>query len=286
MSSLDPSKYSLAPIVNLGEVEPQGGHPTPFAVPRALETLDTTFQAGRDVDPIERDRIKRDTRRLVMDLMLSRTIVHSEELYPNLPVLSASARSSVETPEDLFERTQQLTLNENAGSAKEIDMRFLKPKGHPSDNFDDDLDPRATGDVGHALQIPSARTLLGEWDLGADPGDYTWSAWRDAPSRVSTPIQRPVRPLPSPRSTQRFPQSQPTLGRQLPGHSLAAASNAGFPAVIPLQQSMRSSPPPVLQSSQAYPDFGASTQIERGPFGGRLESKKKKKPAKKRVGGF
>lgn len=287
LSSLDPRQYDLVPIIDFGQVEAHQAETFRFAhAPRALEGIESTFAAGRQADRIERDRIKSDTQRLVLDLVLSRTIVHSEDIRPSGRTSTiGNATSSTETPEDLFERTQQLTLDESAGSAKLVGLRFLIPKAAVPGTFEDEggLDPPP--DMSDALQTPSARRLLAEWDLGTDPAAYSWTGWRETPSRPSTPISRPVRPLPSPRSTQRFPQSQPSFTRQLPGYAPVIAPTAVSTAARPIQQSMRSSPPPVLQSSQVYPDFGASTQVERGPFGGRLETKKKK-PAKKRVGGF
>lgn len=307
VTNLDIAKYSLFPIVthrhnsrvsSSPTTTTPGPVPVPAAVvPERFDELMSTYTARSGLDKREKDRIQHDTQRLVLDLVLSRTVVHSEDpqALTTPPQRAGSNAVAIETPEDLFQRTQDLTLDEQP----KIEFRHLIPR----ETFDEtqadssrqvqppDKDPKAH------LQSSSARQLLGEWQIGSDPSEYIWSGWRDtstqSQSQVPTPHRRPVRPLPSPRAPQRAAQSQPTLGRYVPEIPPTHAPTFALPPTVrPLtfqptaNTNARSSPPPVLQSSQAYPDIGPSTQVERGPFGGRLETKARKKPAKKRVGGF
>lgn len=241
----------------------------------------------------ERRRIDLDIRRLVLDLVLSRTAVHSDASLSHSTQTEGTSSALVDTPEDLFQATQQLSLDESGGRAKKIDFKFLVPRSEYQPNIGIPPDPGGATDLDGILQTPSARRLLSEWTTGSDPIEYKWDDWRGPESRASTPLRRPVRPLPSPRATQRFAQSQGIPGRYAPTISasqvpfgLSSTTSYGPPEVRSQVPNMRSSPPPVLQSSQSLQDFGAATQVERGPFGGRLDVKARKKPAKKRVGGF
>lgn len=320
VTDLDTTKYSLFPIITPHHNSQASASTTPamgvnrttaVAAPGRYDELLSTYTARNGLDTREKDRIQQDTQRLVLDLILSRTVVHSEDPQaqtPPPPQRAGSSAMTIETPEDLFQRTQDLTLDEQP----KIEFRHLIPREMFDETEPDsirqaqapDKDPKAL------LQSSSARQLLGEWQIGSDPSQYSWSGWRDPLSQsqsqpqAPTPHRRPVRPLPSPRAPNQAAQSQPTLGRYVPEiQSIHAPTFALPPTVRPLtfQSGMnantntntntnaRSSPPPVLQSSQAYPDIGyigPSTQVERGPFGGRLETKARKKPAKKRVGGF
>jgi hypothetical protein len=230
--------------------------------------------------------MKHDTLRLVLELTLSRMIVHSDSV---APAPAATPRSSQEpqTADNLFERAEQLTLNDGGSKTNEIPFHWLSPRNtfEGEEQAHDNPDAR--------LQTDTARTLLSEWTVGTDPAEYKWSDWRREGSAPPTPIRRPVRPLPSPRTTGGFAQSQPDLRYRPPTLAqpqprrwppLTQPFNS-VPQIMAHTQIMRSSPPPV-QSSQPAHDPGPSTQVERGPFGGRLEGKSRKKAAKKRVGGF
>jgi len=234
-------------------------------------------------------RYQRDVRRLVLDLTLSRMVVHSEDMST---ASESSVRPSQEpaTADDLFERAGQLTLNDESDSRSGPPIfKWLSPRS----GFEQDL-VSSDGRPSEAdLDSPTARALLGDWNIGTDPTQFTWKDWRRETSAVPTPVRRPVRPLPSPRAsaTQTFAQSQqdtryrpPTIAQPRPQWALHASNS--IPNILAHGQGTRSSPPPVLHSSQSYQDLGGNTQAEPGPFGGRLDSKVRKKAAKKRVGGF
>jgi hypothetical protein len=253
-----------------------------------LNHIYATF-AKSDMSPFtdSQARHQRDTRRLVLDLTLSRMVIHSEQTSPADRLIRKSQES--ETADNLFERTGQLTLNDS-NEPGPPDFKWLAPRV----DFDSQLESHATGTPNaQSLDTVSSRALLSEWTIGSDPTQFTWKDWRRETSAVPTPVRRPVRPLPSPRAsaTQTFAQSQPNPRYQAPSIAQprpqwALHGSNSIPNIMAHGQGTRSSPPPVLHSSQSYQDLGASTQAERGPFGGRPDSKARKKPAKKRVGGF
>jgi hypothetical protein len=236
-------------------------------------------------------RYQRDTRRLVLDLTLSRMVVHSEEL-DTASGISVRASQEPSTADDLFERAGQLTLNDESDSRPgPPTFRWLPPRR----GFDQDLASRDVQPNKSDLDSPTARALLGDWKIGTDPTQFTWKDWRRETSAVPTTVRRPVRPLPSPRTTasQTFAQSQldsrsrpPTIAQPQPRSQWGLHTWNSIPNILAHGQGTRSSPPPVLHSSQSYQDLGGNTQAETGRFGGRLDSKSRKKAAKKRVGGF
>lgn len=119
---------------------------------------------------------------------------------------------------------------------------------------------------------------------------------------------RRIRPLPSSRShpslslsqpqSQVHPPSPPRTSRSHPFSHLippSLSTSQSMPSIPSLAQGPRSSPPPTMSQmgivtssqpegeSQDQEMGWASTQVERGKFGGKLEKKKKNK---KRLGGF
>jgi hypothetical protein len=253
-----------------------------------LESIYATF-ARSDMSPFtdSQARHQRDTRRLVLDLTLSRMVIHSEQTYSADRLIRKSQEP--ETADNLFERTGQLTLNDS-NEPGPPELKWLVPRVE----FDTQPEPQATGipDV-KSLDTAASRALLHDWTIGSDPAQFTWKDWRRETSAVPTPVRRPVRPLPSPRAsaTQTFAQSQPNPRYQAPiiaqpRPQWALHGSNSIPNILAHDQGTRSSPPPVLHSSQSFQDLGASTQAERGPFGGRPDNKARKKLAKKRVGGF
>jgi hypothetical protein len=269
-----------------------------------VATLSLADQSQPDIDPLDnifatfassnmspftdsQARHQRDTRRLVLDLTLSRMVVHSEQMYPAGSLIRKSQEP--ETADNLFERTGQLTLNDS-NEPSPPELKWLVPRVE----FDTQPESHAAGAPDpKSLDTAASRALLNDWTIGSDPTQFTWKDWRRETSAVPTPVRRPVRPLPSPRAsaTQTFAQSQPNPRFQAPNIAQprpqwALHGSNSIPNILAHDQGTRSSPPPVLHSSQSYQDLGASTQTERGPFGGRPEIKARKKPTRKRVGGF
>jgi hypothetical protein len=285
LASIDLERHELHRVATL-PLEPSFNQSQTTKDP--LEDIYATF-AKSDMSPFtdSQARHQRDTRRLVLDLTLSRMAIHSEQPNPADRLLRKSQEP--ETADNLFERTGQLTLNDSnePGLPK---LKWLAPRV----DFDTQPEPQATGTPdAKSLDSAASRTLLNDWTIGSDPTQFTWKDWRRETSAVPTPVRRPVRPLPSPRAsvTQTFAQSQPNPRYQAPSIAQprpqwALHGSNSIPNILAHGQGTRSSPPPVLHSSQSYQDLGASTQAERGPFGGRPDSKVRKKLAKKRVGGF
>lgn len=217
--------------------------------------------------------------RLADDLDLSRQVYHSTPLaMPPSTTPNGTQTTSLDTPEDLFAR---VSLNDR--EPPPITFSYFRNHGI---NPDSNSLPNPA-----ALATMSARHLLSEWQLGTDPGAYSWKAWLDPATLTSAPEPpvRPIRPLPGTRSPIR-----PTFAKAPPTVQTASASQPvgprtelrpaeSMPTSFRLPPAVaRSSPPPMPKSSQ---DFGfAQTQVEPGKFGGRAGGTKKK--VKKRVGGF
>jgi hypothetical protein len=227
-------------------------------------------------------RHQRDIRRLVLDLTLSSMVIHSEQIETPNPRPDRPSQEP-ETADNLFERTGQLTLNDSNESGPPV-LKWLAPRT--------DFGSQRETPVG---STPDTKSLDTPTSRGSDPTQFTWIDWRRETSAVPTSVRRPVRPLPSPRASgiQTFAQSQPnpryqppTVAQPQPRAQWALHGSMSIPNIMAHGQGTRSSPPPVLHSSQSYQDLGASTQAERGPFGGRPDVKVRKKLAKKRVGGF
>lgn len=260
---------------------------------------------------------KQQAKDLAVDLAMSSVVLHSEAL-PTAEYSTSRGMSS--TPaDDLLTRAGNLTLSEQAPAVYEF--RALPPRSDALYAVDDDeagppspapstVDPGGPDSKRAALEDVGMRTLLSDWSIGADPKTYQWKPWiepkpTDGMESPQTPVrQRPIRPLPSPRSAHaaRF-ASQPNLPR------LGLGTGIGGTNSPPLVSSRYAPPPiatikptelyrltpehspvasregsPVLPSSGLQAPVYAATQIERGVFGGRLEVKKKK--VKKRAGGF
>jgi hypothetical protein len=285
LTSIDLERHELHKVTTLPLGLPVGQSQT------SQDPLVNIYQifAISDMSPFtdSQARHQRDTRRLVLDLTVSRMVIHSEQIHPADRLIRKSQEP--ETADNLFERTGQLTLNDS-NEPGPPELKWLSPRVE----FDTQPEPSVTGRPDtKSLDSAASRALLNDWTVGSDPTQFTWKDWRRETSAVPTPVRRPVRPLPSPRAsaTQTFAQSQPNPRYQAPSIAQprpqwALHGSNSIPNILAHGQGTRSSPPPVLHSSQSYQDLGASTQAERGPFGGRPDSKARKKPAKKRVGGF
>ena len=207
--------------------------------------------------------------RLALDLSLSRTTLHTEDLSPP-PVLDATQRAEDED-DDVARAAQQLTLNDSAPAA--ITFSILHPRIEAPHQDWSELSEAETAnhDFGttptmDALQAPTAKSILAEWSLGSDPSAYTWKGWKDSRQPSVASSSRQVRPLPSPRIL--LAATQPP----------ALQPAASVPTLRPAPVASTQAP----QSSQEIGGF-VQTQVERGPFGARPVGKKK---VKKRVGGF
>lgn len=247
---------------------------------------------------------------LALDLSLSRHIF--------------SARPFTSPPDmtdDLETMTEALSL---ANDPPPVHFSYLQPIARDHYTRDQPVVEEAGSaePVEQALNLPpGVRLLLSEWDLGADPAEYAYHDPYDADAmNVSPPIARrkkaPTAILDSAisQSQSQFrvpPSIQPSniimaslLGPDLRGPPVIASSQpplvaASQPAFV-MNEPRRalasqptefnhtqlgySQPRSTFTATQSSQDLMPSTQVLPGPFGGRPAPKKK--PTKKRVGGF
>lgn len=231
--------------------------------------------------PRRRDRLH--ARQLALDLDLSRTVLFSEEISAHLERDPNHTRPPVETagtPEDEFARaTGQLSLHEREPPA--ITFSLLAPRTQAAPAYSDTDTSLPTRDDGPTkwAQGRTTRTLMAEWEIGADPRAYEWKGWREVSQNESTSsgTSRPIRPDPSPRT------AQTTFG-------IPAMTNSPAPFRKPIVNNAadlpQSSPLPArITESNGASQLVSNTQVERGPYGSRTAVAGKKK-VKKRVGGF
>ena len=170
-----------------------------------LPNADTRGPALKDA----RGRDARHIASLATDLALSMRVFSSDDLPPLTPADEVARPAT--TPEDVLQRAARLTLDEK--SAPEVKLHYLKPAEDTTEHGGEGL-PRPT------IQTPTVQYLLSEWNVGSDPGEYSWKSWvspadADADGDQQTtlrsgtqPSGRPIRPLPSSRGSPRPSQSQ------------------------------------------------------------------------------
>ncbi|WWD22865.1 hypothetical protein CI109_107360 [Kwoniella shandongensis] len=224
-------------------------------------------------------------------------------------------------PDDLFAQAAgQLSLKEK--EPPKIKFHFLTPRPNANENEIDG--EAVSESLEDGLQGLTARGLMNDWKLGEDPTEWRWSSWRkDDDTNLIGQTQssypnRVIKPLPSPRhspsirtqvpnqsqkqSQNSFPtlqtfsrppqsQTQPPFAFPVPpslGQTQNLSQTTKSLPQPPVRGMQRSSPPPSAVPMGDDDGGGmkgwASTQVERGVFGGR--EKKGKKGGKKRVGGF
>jgi len=256
---------------------------------------------------------------LALDLALSFVIIAPDESFSTKVHVSPARLRPGSTPEDMFDQAAELSLKDNQPPL--IKFSLLSPRSdhaaHPAEASENKIE----------IQGLTARHLLAEWDISSNPTDYLWKPLFEVKGaqQITTPT-RQIRPLPSPRPghyIQSQPSSLPTVpvlrqsqSQALPYTQNSRASIPSFAAhniagmrqpqstrlAMPLpsllrrpqtppRQHTRSSPPPVLSHSLVSGIDLPNTQVERGVYGGRLDSGQigkglRKKSVKKRAGGF
>ena len=265
-----------------------------------LGSLKNEFPAAQSGRSSKSSNARRqaDLNRLALDLALSTTVLSSEDF------VGAAAVQTPANADDFLSRAANLTLND--AEPPPITFTVIPPRSVPGKDEDSDsIEP----DPQSALQSLPARSVFNEWTLGSDPSEYTWKEWRNPAVDVENGISsRPIRPLPSPRSShpptfaseQAYPRppglsySQPqppsisAIPRPISSRTMETfGGTAAIARGLPLRVFGSSGIIGDLRSSS--PVLGADmdgpmTQVERGPFGGRMDGKKKK--VKKRAGGF
>ena len=247
-------------------------------------TAAAIYDSLKDAFPLSGARQRVDAQRLALDLALSSTILYCDDLDVAVKTARATPRlgdrdTDAQTPDELFTRAAGL-LSLTDLAPPEIVFSVLVPRAQETDAGDADEDEVGEGgeegdDPATRLQSITARTLLADWSLGADPREHTWKPKRTDEQRVDKTDVRPIRPLPSPSPS---PRGQLTF--PIPRQSIPTFETMPIPPRF-----QRSSPPPGLSGVSQADEVGhASTQVERGVFGGRPSAQGRRK-VKKRVGG-
>ena len=224
---------------------------------------------------------------LTLDLSLSTDIY-----VPHPLQLSPSSSGSLE--DDAFETMSRATEAMSIGVPEPppVNFGFLRPDfNRTDDHYAEDKDGHE-----HKTEQPAGvRLLLKDWEIATDPESYVYY---DPYGISGVGAPRPVRPtrLPPinetafrPTQSQRAP---PVVASSMPmapppiisSQPARAAPRANWQSQDVTMTPHRTGLYPSQDESQSQETFIPSTQVLPGPFGGRPAIKKK--PAKKRIGGF
>ncbi|CAL1705209.1 unnamed protein product [Somion occarium] len=233
---------------------------------------------------------------LALDLALSSDLFSSRVV-----------KTEVAVQEDDFETVSRATEAMSIGVAEppEMKFRFLDPISLEGEERARKSDEKAAESESGGFLLPlGVRLLLSDWTIGTDPQEYMYVDPYDAstaPSMHTMPRMqeksRKQAPLPSAATGSQGGQPQrppPVVAGPSAPPPIASSQLVHPPRVPSLPQSQQVPPrmfngasqptqagPPMSQNHMSMP----STQVLPGPYGGRPEPVKKK-PAKKRVGGF
>jgi hypothetical protein len=213
------------------------------SVSAILETLRTAYPERADTQAAKA-RHRKAVEALAVDLALSTAVLSSEAV----AVLAGEDVPAERNADDeMLARAAGLSLSETGPPA--VTFSVLKPRLPADDDAEDEEDGEA---VIHPLigsiQQPTVRSLLAEWTI-SPPASYTWQPWLSPPEGetesqpparltiIAPTAQRPIRPLPSPRS------SRPSS----PNPNLAAAPKSFSQPAAP----RRDAPPIIVQSQPA-----------------------------------
>lgn len=220
--------------------------------------------------PVQRETEARE--QLVLDLFLSNGVYSARQI-SNLHSFTA-AEATI--------HPKEMSYSEEPPEIKFGYFRPVRKSGadhYANKNQGGDQDPGVSSPLG-------VRLLLAEWELGADPEDYTY---RD-PYGLADIDERPI-------PQYRRPPTAPSMSqkKQMPAQQPPVVAAATQPPIVQIVERA-----PITVQSQAVQrthsqqfELGLdtfsqepmmSTQVLPGPFGGRPAAGKK--PAKKRIGGF
>jgi hypothetical protein len=278
-----PWHYDLTPV--LGKFDP-GISKDPQALVDHLRQYDLASEAAvpSQIEFEAREELALDLA-LSTDIFSPRPCVHPVK--DDLDVLETMSRA-----------TEAMSL---VDEPPPVHLTYLRPKLEGTTNSRPRPRSQTVSPASQDLESPlGVRLLLKEWDVGADLHEYTYEDPYDESYQDSTPIRRSRNIESSVQATQ---TTMPTQSQRPP---LVIASKSLVPPTVPVPdiptldrpgaqfQGLMNRAPMVRTASQTTakdPDVGASsqdfmtsTQILPGPFGGRQLIKKK--PAKKRLGGF
>ena len=204
--------------------------------------------------------------------------------------------------ETMSRATEAMSLGEMEVS--DVQFGLLHPVRKDAGNYYSRDDDGQDDPASKYIAPLGARLLLKEWEVGVDPSAYRYDDPYDAshtrptsPRYTRNPPSRPMTQIKEQATqSQRPPLIVPTLNLAPP--KIASSQTLGTRAPFPVTQVQRTNSDAQrhaiqagsqptnswdMQSSSQIPL--ASTQVVPGPYGGR-PGLPKKKPAKKRIGGF
>lgn len=184
-----------------------------------------------------------------------------------------------------------------------VQLGYLRPKHTTVTSSRSSAQSRTASPASQEFDCPmGVRLLMKEWEIGTDPRGYTYEDPYDKSDGDFNSIRRRPRDIESSTQlTQTITQTQsqrPPLvvaskslippistATEVPTHQRLGIQSQGSTNKAPLFRtgSQTTTNDPGITSSQSQ-DFITSTQILPGPYGGRQPIKKK--PVKKRLGGF
>jgi hypothetical protein len=244
--------------------------------------LDSEDAASQQIESDAREQ-------LALDLALSTEVLSPRSCCAHL------VKDNLDALETMSRATEAMSL---ADEPPPVFLSYLQPKPRDVTNSRSDTQSRTALPASQELDCPlGVRLLLKDWEVGANPREYTYEDPYDESYRDVVPIRR-SRNIESSTQTTMLTQLQrpqlvvtskslipPILGfPDVPTHEGLGIQTQGSTYRAPMLRTgsqVTANDPGVGASSQ---DFMTSTQILPGPYGGRQSIKKK--PVKKRLGGF
>ncbi|KAG6832340.1 hypothetical protein H0H87_001981 [Tephrocybe sp. NHM501043] len=254
-----------------------------------LQRLDLAFpdDIQSSIAALERYNLAEDPQRSAQSLryekeareQLALELALSADVFSSQPFSRASEEGLA-----LEDLTKTLSL---AGEPQTVDFGYLRPK--PKSHY-------KTEDPNEDVTSMGVRSLLKDWQIGADPEEYVFTNHYDGslPKVQLTQNTHPTQTtesIPQPLGTQRPPTivAASTLPARPPevGRRMFVQSQPDFGMVLPSRVFGYGSQAPLtgLPQTQSSQEYMMSTQILPGVHGGRPTASKKK-PVKRRVGGF
>lgn len=234
-----------------------------------LEELNLVSGAERHDASVQRETKARE--QLVLDLALSNDVYSTKQI----PKVHSFASSEVTA------NTVVHPMGPYSEEPPEVQFGYFRPiRKSGADHY---AERNQDGEQDAGISSPlGVRLLLAEWELGADPNNYTYRDPYGLVDIEEQPIPQYRKPPAAPPTTQK---------KQMPPQRPPAVVAATQPPLVHTVER-----PPMIQSQpvqlqQFEPGSNVfsqepviSTQVLPGPFGGRPAAGKR--PVKKRLGGF
>lgn len=260
----------------------------------------------KSVIPEADRRESESAQQLALDLALSKDVLRAAPFKdPSLD--NRQADEAVETADTLSIATGKLSLNDRSQEPPHVTFGSCRPtldggKAHYKEtHVYGDVDDEIEDDAAKLVEMPlGVRLLLSEWVVGTDPKEYAFVDPYDLEGQGAAGSQQLRLMMSQVSMPQTQSQAPPTI---IATKSLASTQPKQPPAIVSSSQPPAKAHllPRQLQTQTSYSQvFGtqpdsqepqsqlamASTQVLPGPFGGRPAVGQKKKPPKKRLGGF